>query len=91
MRVFVSLLKTYRYYLVGNTDSLDGNVSSLLNINKFLAEHPQSSHEFLKNFLGSQAFNKFLEDRFNANSVETVMFFDEAIIEKVQIIRFTLS
>jgi len=83
MRVFLSLLKSYRYFLVGNNDE-DG-VSSLLNVNKFLAEHPSSNHEFLKSLLSSQAFQKFLEDRFNANSVETIMYFDEAIIEKVRL------
>jgi hypothetical protein len=83
MRVFVSLLKSYRYHLTGNNE--DG-ISSLLNVNKFLAEHPAANQEFLKSFIVSQAFSKFLEDRFVANSVETVMFFDEAIIEKVSIV-----
>eukprot|EP00474_Spongospora_subterranea_P009584 CRZ10042.1 hypothetical protein [Spongospora subterranea] len=61
-RVFVSMLKNYRDFIVYPNEG-DPFPNSFFRAEEFIATFPNSSHRFLADFLSTQAFAKFIEDR----------------------------
>jgi hypothetical protein len=82
-RLFVSLFKDYRPHLIMPTDA-DPFPDPSFQIAAFLVKHPKSSHAFLDEFLRTQCFQRFVEERtFPSKDDSHVKFFDESIVQKV--------
>ena len=83
-RFFVSLFLKYRQFLkVDNVDK--DNIQSLdhyFNKQQFIQYHSEQSHAFLKIFLETQSFERFLLDRIEKINDNEVQFFEESIYEK---------
>lgn len=56
LRVFLSLLKNYRNFMVEKSPLVEFTADYLIDVPKFLAEHHPLTHEFLLSLLNSQAF-----------------------------------
>lgn len=81
LRVFLSLLKNYQEFIINpeNIDSID-----LFDKESFMKEMGLVNSEFMNQFLSTQCFIHFIEERiFNPSFEDTVAFFDEAIVAKL--------
>jgi hypothetical protein len=83
-RVFVSLFKDYRQFLnMPNSDQMEDGQFALFNNAGFLKTCASSSMDFVKAFLDTQAFSKFIEERvFSSEDDPSTLFFDESILKK---------
>jgi pentatricopeptide repeat protein len=82
-RMFVSLFKDYKSFLVTPTEENPYPESSF-NTTAFLKKVPSSSHAFIRAFTNTQAFAHFAEARvFNDESKQLdIVFFDQSIVAK---------
>ena len=93
-RLFVSLFKNYREFLIfpSKEPMVDPHHACGFDKQGFLKSNAASNHAFLKQFLETQAFQAFVELRTHPNPNDTdVLYFDESITAKKNRSRFQVK
>jgi len=85
-RIFVSLFQRYKHYLkfdVKEDNVLNFEVDNHFKTTLFLRDQRDSSKPFLKTFLHTQAFQRFLQERVMNENSSYIRFFEESIQAKI--------
>ncbi|CAM9758208.1 unnamed protein product [Chrysoparadoxa australica] len=85
LRFFVSIFRNYQNYTLAANNPED-HTESLFDRELFLKESshlPESCHAFMAAFLGSQMFERFMEERSARPNQPEIRFFEESILAKL--------